>query len=218
MSPPVWMLQWPIRPSALARSLRGRLLRYHPEVRPLGFVCMDEAALITAARTSPDAFAKLYDRTQPAVYRFAYSLAGNHAGAEDLTAEAYRKALINLNRYEDRGRPFEAWLCTIVRNLARDNGRKAGREIPLMDHDQARDEWPGVELARAEDRSFVHVAVRKLPDVQRKVVVLRFGHEWSVRQVADELDKSEAAVKQLTYRAVNRLRELLQEAGYEHDV
>jgi RNA polymerase sigma-70 factor (ECF subfamily) len=75
-----------------------------------------------------------------------------------------------------------------------------------------------VELARAEDRSFVHVAVRKLPDVQRKVVVLRFGHEWSVRQVADELDKSEAAVKQLTYRAVNRLRELLQEAGYEHDV
>ena len=49
------------------------------------------------------------------------------------------------------------------------------------------------------------------------MVVLRFGREWSVRQVADELAKSEAAVKQLTYRAVNRLRELLQEAGYEHD-
>ena len=177
---------------------------------------MDELALITAAKASPDAFAQLYDRTQPAVYRFAYSLAGNHTGAEDLTAEAYRRALVNLPRYEHRGKPFEAWLFTIVRNLARDGGRKAGREIPLMDHDEARDEWPGVELLRAENRSVVHVCVRKLPEVQRRVVVLRFGHEWSVRQVADELCKSEAAIKQLTYRAVNRLRELLEEAGYEH--
>ncbi|MGE3076879.1 MAG: RNA polymerase sigma factor [Dehalococcoidia bacterium] len=177
---------------------------------------MDELALITAAKASPDAFAQLYDRTQPAVYRFAYSLAGNHTGAEDLTAEAYRRALVNLPRYQHRGKPFEAWLFTIVRNLARDGGRRAGREIPLMDHDEARDEWPGVELLRAENRSVVQVCVRKLPEVQRRVVVLRFGHEWSVRQVADELCKSEAAIKQLTYRAVNRLRELLEEAGYEH--
>lgn len=177
---------------------------------------MDELALITAAKASPDAFAQLYDRTQPAVYRFAYSLAGNHPGAEDLTSEAYRRALVNLPRYEHRGKPFEAWLFTIVRNLARDGGRKAGRELPLMDHDEARDEWPGVDLLRAENRSVVQVCVRKLPEVQRRVVVLRFGHEWSVRQVADELCKSEAAIKQLTYRAVNRLRELLEEAGYEH--
>ena len=179
---------------------------------------MDELALINAARTSPDAFAMLYDRTQPAVYRFALSLAGSHHGAEDLTAECYRRALANLQRYEYRGKPFEAWLFRIVRNLARDGGRKSGREIPLMDHDEARDEWPGVELLRTESRSAVRVAVRKLPEIQRKVVVLRFGHEWPVRKVADELDKSEAAVKQLTYRAVNRLRELLVEAGYEHDV
>lgn len=178
---------------------------------------MNEAALIATARTSPDAFAQLYDRTQPAVYRFAYSLAGSHTGAEDLTAEAYRRALKNLHRYEDRGKPFEAWLFTIVRNLARDGGRKKGREIPLMDHDEPLDDWPGHELVRTERRTAVQVAVAKLPDVQRRVVVLRFGHEWSVRQVADELSKTEPAVKQLTYRAVNRLRELLLEAGYEHD-
>ena len=178
---------------------------------------MNEAALILAARTSPDAFATLYDRTQPAVYRFAYSLARDHSKAEDLTSEAYRRALVNLPRYEHRGKPFEAWLFTIVRNLARDGGRKAGREIPLMDHDDAEDAWPGADLLRTESRAAVQVAVRKLPEVQRRVVVLRFGHEWSVRQVADEICKSEAAVKQLTYRAVTRLRELLVEAGYDHD-
>ena len=178
---------------------------------------MDESALIAASRTSPDAFAMLYDRTQPAVYRFAYSLAGNHPGAEDLTSECYRRALANLHRYEHRGKPFEAWLFTIVRNLARDKGRRGGREVPLMDHDEPIDEPITFELEREERKGVVQRAVKKLPDVQRRVVVLRFGHEWSVRQVADELDKSEAAVKQLTYRAVNRLRELLEEAGYEHD-
>lgn len=178
---------------------------------------MDEQALIAAAKTSPDAFAMLYDRTQPAVYRYALSLAKSHAGAEDLTAEAYRRALVNLPRYEDRGRPFEAWLCTIVRNLARDRGRRGGRETPLMDHDEPEEGWPGEGLVRAETRVTVRAAVARLPDVQRRVVVLRFGHELSVREVADQLEKSEAAVKQLTYRAVNRLRELLEEAGYEHD-
>lgn len=178
---------------------------------------MNDLALITAARSSPDAFATLYDRTQPAVYRFAYSLAGDHTAAEDLTAEAYRRALTNLHAYEDRGRPFEAWLFTIVRNLVRDRARKAGRETPLMDHDEPRDDWPGLDLVRSESRAAVQVAVRRLPILQRRVIVLRYGREWNVRQVADELGKSEPAVKQLTYRAVNRLRELLIEAGYEHD-
>ncbi|MCC6960557.1 MAG: sigma-70 family RNA polymerase sigma factor [Dehalococcoidia bacterium] len=178
---------------------------------------MDEAALIAASRTSPDAFALLYDRTQPAVYRFAYSLAGNHTGAEDLTSECYRRALANLHRYEHRGKPFEAWLFTIVRNLARDRGRRRGREVPLLDHDEAVETPVTFAIEREERQVVVRTAVRRLPDVQRRVVVLRFGHEWSVRQVADEMGKSEAAVKQLTYRAVNRLREILVEAGYEHD-
>ncbi len=178
---------------------------------------MDESALVAAAKTSPDAFAALYDRTQPEVYRYAYSLAGSHTGAEDLTAEAYRRALLHLPRYEDRGKPFAAWLCTIVRNLARDRGRKAGREVPLMDHDQPIDGWPGAAAELAERRTLVQSAVAQLPDVQRQVVVLRFGHERSCREVAEQLGKSEAAVKQLTYRAVNRLREILVEAGYEHD-
>lgn len=178
---------------------------------------MEESALILAAKTSPDAFAELYDRTQPAVYRFAYSLAGNHAGAEDLTAEAYRRALTNLQKYEDRGLPFTAWLCTIVRNLARDKGRKAGREIPLMDHDRPVDAPLLDGIERAERQTFVQVAVSKLPPVQQRVVILRFGHERSCRDIAEEMGKTEAAVKQLTYRAVNRLRELLVEAGYEHN-
>lgn len=177
---------------------------------------MDESALILAARSSPDAFVRLYDSTAPEVYRFAFSLTRNHAKAEDVTSEVYRRALTRIERYEDRGKPFVAWLLTIARNLVRDEARKgSGRETPLMDHDCRVDEWPGDGLLRAEEHAALHSAVARLPSVQQRVVVLRFGHEWPVRAVATELGKSEAAVKQLTYRAVTRLRELLEEAGYD---
>lgn len=178
---------------------------------------MEEVALIEAAKTDPDAFARLYDRTQPAVYRFAFSLARTHDRAEDLTSEAYRRALVHLPKYEHRGRPFEAWLCTIVRNLARDGGRKAGREIPLMDHDCRMEAFPEANLIRRERVTVVQAALARLSPVQRRVVVLRFGHERSCREIGDEIGKTEAAVKQLTYRAVNRLREILEEDGYEHE-
>jgi RNA polymerase sigma-70 factor (ECF subfamily) len=175
-----------------------------------------EAALITAARTDSDAFARLYDHTAPEVYRFAFSLTRDHVRAEDVTSEVYRRALMRLDRYEDRGKPFVAWLLTIARNLVRDEARRrSGRETPLMDHDCRVDEWPGDGLLRAEEAGALHVAVARLPEVQQRVVVLRFGHERSVKEVADEMGKTEAAVKQLTYRAVTRLRELMQEAGYD---
>ena len=178
---------------------------------------MDEIALISAARTDPDAFARLYDRTAHEVYRFAFSLCRDHASAEDLTSETYRRALARLDRYEDRGRPFVAWLFTIARNLVRDGARKAGRETPLMDHDSATDEWPGDGLLRAEQNVALGRALQRLTPVQRRVIVLRFGHDRSCQEVANELGRSEAAIKQLSYRAVGALRRFLQEDGYDHE-
>lgn len=175
---------------------------------------MDESALIAAACSDPDALAQLYDRTVPAVYRFAYSLVRDHAHAEDLTAEAYRRAIAALPRYEDRGRPFSAWLFTLVRNLAIDSGRRGAREMPLLDHDVPADGWLGEALASAEDRDALHAAMARLNVDQRTVLVLRFGREWSCGKVAEEMGRSEAAVKQLSYRAFNRLRQLMEEDGY----
>ncbi len=177
---------------------------------------MDEAALITKARSDPDAFARLYDRTAPEVYRFAYSLTREHARAEDVTSETYRRALSQLDRYTDQGRPFAAWLFTIARNLVRDHARKAGRELPLLDHDRPDDSMPGEGLLRHERRVAVRRALQRLPEVQRRVMVLRYGRELSCAEVAVELGRTEAAVKQLSYRAACSLRRFLEEDGYAH--
>lgn len=175
---------------------------------------VEEMALIESARHDPDAFARLYDRTVGEVYRFALSLTRDHTRAEDVTAETYRRALSGLGAYEHRGRPFAAWLFTIARNLVRDGARRSGRETALLDHDRPSDNWPGEAVALSEERAALHRAVAALPAAQRRVVVLRYGHGWSYREVGERMGKSEAAVKQLSYRAVLRLREILCEEGY----
>lgn len=175
---------------------------------------VDESALVAAARTDPDAFARLYEQTAQLVYRYAYSLVRDHPRAEDLVAETYRRAIDRLPSYQDRGHPFHAWLFTIARNLAVDGGRRARRETPLMDHDVPLDGWLGAALVQAEEQAALHTALARLADDHRTVLVMRFGHEKSCKEVADELGRSEAAVKQLSYRALNRLRELLKEDGY----
>ena len=175
---------------------------------------MDQTELIVAARTNPDAFGELYDQTAPTVYRFAYSLVRDHHRAEDLVSETYRRAIDRLPAYQDHGRPFHAWLFAITRNLAIDGARRGQRESPLLDHDTPDDQWLGEALARDQERAQVREALARLSEIHREVLVLRFGHEWSCRQVAEQLGKSEAAIKQMSYRALIRLRELLKEDGY----
>ena len=175
---------------------------------------MDQRELIRAARIDSDAFGQLYDQTAPSVYRFAYSLVRDHHRAEDLVSETYRRAIDRFPAYEDNGRPFHAWLFTITRNLAIDGARRGQRESPLLGHDSPDDNWLGAALVRDEDGAQVRTALARLSEVHREVLVLRFGHEWSCRQVAAQLRKTEPAIKQMSFRALARLRQLLEEDGY----
>jgi len=53
--------------------------------------------------------------------------------------------------------------------------------------------------------------VRRLPPEQRRVIVRRFVREMSIRDIARELQKTEGAVKQLQFRALETLRRRMSE-------
>ena len=66
-----------------------------------------------------------------------------------------------------------------------------------------------VDLEDVERRARLFRAVDKLPDDQRRVIVLRFGEEKSIREIAGELGRSEGAIKQLQFRGLENLRSRL---------
>jgi len=160
--------------------------------------------LVEAAQRDRSKFAELYERHFERVYAYVASRVGDRDAAEDVTAEVFHKALASLNRFEFRGAPFGAWLIAIAGNLIVDRFRRSTREAAAVDQHRAPD--AAVEPDRFEDRARLFRLVDELPPDQRRVILERFVEERSVREIAHRLTKSEGAVKQLQFRALQALR------------
>ena len=166
----------------------------------------DERLLIEAAQHDPACFAELYEINFERVYAYVVKRVGNRTETEDLTSEVFHQALANLKRFEWRGIPFVAWLFRIAANLIADRWQRAGREVQ---DDSGKIESVQVrpaEIEEVERRATLFRLVEKLPVEQRRVVVLRFVEQKSIKEVAREIRKTEGAVKQLQFRALSGLR------------
>lgn len=164
----------------------------------------DERLLIEAAKQDPTRFAELYENNFHRVYAFIARRVRDRAEAEDLTAEVFHQALSNLGRFEWRGIPFAAWLLRIAANTLADRWQRAAKmqEIPA-------DELELLEAGadqQVERRAMLFQLVERLPDDQRLVIVRRFVEQKSVKEIAQELGRSEGAIKQLQFRALESLR------------
>lgn len=167
----------------------------------------DEGVLIEAAQADPRRFAELYERHFERVYAFVVRRARDRAEAEDLTAEVFHRALAQLGRFEWRGVPFVAWLLQIARNAVADRWQRAARERG------AASAVPGDEgdLADLDRRAMLAQLVGRLPNDQQRVVLERFVEQRSVREIARGLGRTEGAVKQLQFRALQSLRAWLRD-------
>jgi RNA polymerase sigma-70 factor (ECF subfamily) len=164
-----------------------------------------ERRLIEASQRQPKRFAQLYERYFDRVYAFALTRTGSRTAAEEVTSETFRVALENLPRFKWRGVPFSAWLFRIAANVATDSFKRGVREEALQE--EMPDEHPWEDrLIEVETRARLFELVRRLPEDQRRVLVMRFGEEKSVRDIATYMGRSEGAVKLLQHRAVVTLR------------
>ncbi len=166
----------------------------------------DERLLVEAAQKDPARFAELYEINFERVYAYAVRRVGNRAEAEDLTADVFHQALANLKRFEWRGIPFAAWLFRIAANLISDRWQRAGREVADDSGQIESAQVSPVEIEEVERRATLYRLVDTLPEEQRRVVVLRFVEQKSIKEVAQQIRKTEGAVKQLQFRALSNLR------------
>ncbi len=173
----------------------------------------DERLLIEAAQRDPARFAELYENHFERVYAYVVRRVGDRAETEDITAEVFHHALANLQRFEWRGIPFAAWLFRIAANLISDRWQRKGRELLADEPEQIEAaQATGVEFEEVERKATLFRLVGTLPEEQRRVVVLRFVEEKSIKEVAREIRKTEGAVKQLQFRAISSLRARLEGA------
>ena len=162
----------------------------------------DERFLVEAAQRDPARFAELYENNFDRVYGFIARRVPTRDEAQDLTAEVFQQALVNLGNFEWRGAPFVAWLLGIAINVLSSYWQRVSKrqEVALDGLD-----WPGRD-EKVERRAVLSQLVGGLPPDQRLVILRRFVNQRSLREIAEELGRSEGAVKQLQLRALQRLR------------
>ena len=162
----------------------------------------DERLLIEAAKRDPARFAELYSRNFHVVYAYAARRTASREEAEDITSEVFHQALANLKRFEWRGAPFAAWLIRIASNAIADRWKRRTREAADPPDEKLSD--PTME--GAERQAALFQLVDRLPRDQRRVIVMRFAEQKSIREIAQELKRTEGAIKQLQFRALEKLR------------
>lgn len=169
----------------------------------------EERQLIAAAQRDPGRFAELYEANFERVYAFIARRVGDRDAAQDLTADVFHQALANLPRFEWRGVPFVAWLFKIASHTLADRWKRDARDrdVPQID------EPVQVSLEELEHRAQLFRLVDGLAADQRRVIVMRFAEQKSIREIADDLGRSEGAIKQLQFRGLQSLRARLGDAN-----
>jgi len=122
----------------------------------------------------------------------------------------FHHALANLSRFEWRGVPFAVWLFRIAANAIADRRRKAQQTVdPSLAEDLDQSSWRDIER-----RATLFQLVNSLPEDQRSVLVKRFVEQKAVKEIAMEFGRSEGAIKQLQFRALETLKT---RAGGRHE-
>jgi RNA polymerase sigma-70 factor (ECF subfamily) len=169
----------------------------------------EERRLVEAAQRDSARFADLYENYFELVYAYVARRARDRSDAEDLTSEVFRKALANLSRFQWTGAPFAAWLFRIASNMIADRAKRLAREGNVSFDESVSTSAPGqvqASLEEVERQAHMFRLVGELAEDQRRVLVMRFAEEKSIREIASELGRSEGAVKQLQFRALENLR------------
>ena len=167
------------------------------------------AAVSRAQKGDMEAIHFLYVRYADDVLRYVNSFVHDHHEAEDITQNVFAKLIHAIKKYEQRAVPFTAWILRVARNAALDHMR-ARRATPC---EEIRLEDDGRSEVAAERGRDLRQALKRLPDDQREVLVLRHVVGLSPTEIANTLGKSESSVHGLHHRGRRTLKSALQDLG-----
>lgn len=180
---------------------------------------MSDEWLVAAARDGDiDAFAALRDRHFRRILWTTYRITKNREDAEDALQDAFLKTFTHLKKFEGRC-SFSSWVTSIAINMSLMILRKKRviKELSIDTGDNdcvSDDRWQIRDLredpercySRHERADLLKRAIRRLHPNLRTALELQQEQERSVREIADSLGISSAAVKARLFRARLSLR------------
>jgi RNA polymerase sigma-70 factor (ECF subfamily) len=171
-----------------------------------------ESDLISLASDGDaDAFGLLYEKYIDQIYNYIYYRTSNGKDAEDICSRVFIRALKHIERYEDRGYPFSAWLYRIAHNLVvnwyRDNERSD--EIPLAEQYPPPTIDGSIEenIEKQDEHAYLMSIINRLPSDRKELLILKHVEGLTNYEIGQIMDRTEGAIKALYHRTLESLRD-----------
>lgn len=202
-----------------ATSHGGNTLRRCRRIRtrPLEATISDYALIRMIVGGDRKAMQLLYSRHKVRVYRFALRITGNAYLAEDIVSETFLDVWRRADGFRSKSQ-VSTWLLAVARNKALSALRRPVDE-PLDDVEMAAIEEPAddpeVSLNRRSQGAAIQTCLSQLSPAHREVLNLAYYHEKTVEEVAQITGSPAGTVKTRLHYARQRMRELLNAAGFD---
>lgn len=165
----------------------------------------EDSELITLSQKKNDAFGELYLKYKKEIYNyFLKHLPWQKNLAEDFTQETFLKAFSHLANFVPRNASYSTYLLRIAHNVLV-NHYRSKIMLPLDEQktltQTKHDQWVSHYTLK--------MVLKQLPQSDQDILGLMYDQQYSIREIAEKLQKSENAVKLQVSRARKKLRELL---------
>ncbi len=169
-----------------------------------------------------DAFRALVERHSRTIFRLAFRMTQNEQDAEEVVQETFLRAYKSIDTFESRAN-FSTWLCRIGINCALNLMAQRKPVQPLSGTDDegedfeiqvaSNDPGPERQLLSGEVRERVSRAMSQLTAVERTAFVMRHFEGRSIEEISSVLEIRAGAAKHTIFRAVQKLRRVLEPLG-----
>lgn len=171
------------------------------------------------------AFSQLYDRYRQRVYATVYRVIQDAAEAQDATQEVFIKLYRSLSDWDAKKAKFSTWLYRLAANHAIDcwrmrRRRREAQPTEVPDRESLPERaisdailTPFGELQKKESIAQIRGCVDDLPELQKKVFLLRYFQDLKLEEIAEMEACSLGTVKTSLFRATHAVRRALRRAG-----
>ncbi len=172
-----------------------------------------------------EAFSQLYDRYRQRIHSTVYRIIQDAAEAQDATQEVFIKLYRSLYDWNPQKAKFSTWLYRLAANHAIDcwrsrrrrresqpaevGDREAFPEQPISDAILT----PFGALENKESIEQIRRCVDDLPELQKKVFLLRYFQDMKLEEIAEMEDCSLGTVKTSLFRATHAVRRAVRRRG-----
>lgn len=160
------------------------------------------------------AFDILLARHRQSVFNYIYFTVRNRELAEDIFQETFIKAIVTIKqgRYTETGK-FRAWISRIAHNLIIDHFRQEKNEntisndeasVDLLNNPSLCDGTIEDHMVKMQITSDIRKLISYLPETQREVLEMRYYHDLSFKEIADQTGVSiNTALGRMRYAILN---------------